>query len=226
MAHIVDSEKKAYLEYGNDFEKQRELEANAIGAILAQAKYLEEHDFANIEKQSGRRLTEDNFESRIKKLNPQLTFIIRNPPDGECAFMEIPPGSQCKVLFQKTPNELKYIASYERRPLLNEFDVVKLRSRIIQRIANTDNENMITSLPKYDTVIGEDGQKEIIFHGLNNLQQEVFEPCGRIVGWRSVLAIAVIKGALELERVEREFDPVDNAAWASKMRGKATDSQI
>ncbi len=227
MAHIVDSEKKAYLDYGNDFDAQREMEANAIGAILAECKYIEEHDFFNMEKQSGRRLTEENFETRVKKLNPQLKFITRNPPDGECDFMEIAHGSQVKVLFQILPNgDLKYISSYERRPLLNEFDVIKLRSRVIQRIANTDKENMITELPKYDIEYDADGHKRYKWRGLNNLQQEVWEPCGRIVGWRSVLAIAVIKGVLELAQVEREFDNVDNATWAQKLHGKSTDSRI
>lgn len=227
MAHVVDSETKEFLDYGKAFEEQRQMEADAIGAILSDCKYIEEHDFMNMEKQSGRKLTEENFESRVKKLNPNITFVTRNPTDGECDYMEIPHGSQVKVVFQKLPNEeLKYLASYERRPLLSEFDVVKLRSRIIQRIANTDRENMITELPKFDVEVTPDGHKKYNWLGLNNLQQQVWEPCGRVIGWRTVLAISIIKGALELEKVEREFDAADNAAWALKTGKKATDFKI
>lgn len=236
MAHTVfDTESIESQLREEALEKQHQIVADEIGAILAEAKYIEENDFINQERQAGRKLTRESFESRVKKLNSHLIFKTRvlgteaeMRLDGlsECQFLLVPNGSSVKTLVWLKGSQEAAIAAYTDLPVLNEFDIVLMKERIISRVTSrTGKDNMITDLPAYDINYTDQGPN-IKFHGLNNLQQRVYEPNGRIVGWRSVLAMAIRLGALNLEATEREFDAANRASWSDKLGKQNLNVQI
>lgn len=228
MPAVFDSESLERQFKETELERQRQIQADEISRILAEAYYIKKGDFTNQERQAGRKLAEDDFEKRVIKLNPNLAFKQRPLSDHECDFVETKRGAWLKTLMWKQPKDLVAIASYEKRAMLNEFDIVLMRAKVIGTIHvdRYSKHNMITDLPKYKVERNFDGTPNVIFEGLNNLQQQTYEPCGRIIGWRSTLARAIAIEALELEAVEREFDPADRATWAQKTGKQALTVEI
>ena len=219
MAHAVfDSESIERQFHEEQAEKQHQIVADELGKILAEAQYIEEGDFVNMERQAGRKLTEEDFERRVTKLNPNLIFKQRPMTNNECDFCEIDRGSWLKTLVWLKNDTEQALVGYQKLPVLNEFDIVKVRAKIVGRILpRNSKQNMITDLPEYKIEHNLDGTPNVIFNGLNNLQQKIYEPCGRIVGWRSTLARAIVLGAINLDAAEREFDSADRETWAAKV---------
>ena len=218
MAHAVFDGASLERQYHEEqAEKQHQIVADELGKILAEAKYIEDGDFINMERQAGRKLSEEEFERRIKKLNLNLVFKQRAMSDNECDFCETERGAWLKTLIWVKNDTEQALVSYQKLPLLNEFDIIKVRAKIVSRVLpRGSKQNMITDLPEYKIERNLDGTPNVIFNGLNNLQQKVYEPCGRIVGWRSTLARCIVLGALNLDQVEREFDSADRDTWAQK----------
>jgi len=219
MPAVFDSESLVRQYQEEQLEKQHQLVADELGKILAEAKYIEDGDFINMERQAGRKLSEEEFERRVKKLNPNLIFKQRPMTDNECDFTEVDRGSWLKTLVWVKNDTEQALVSYQKLPMLNEFDIVKVRTKIVARVnlSRKSRENMITDLPEYHVERNPNGTPNVIFNGINNLQQKVYEPCGRIIGWRSTLARCIVLGALNLEAVEREFDAADRETWAAKV---------
>lgn len=209
-------------------EKQRQLIEDQIKAIRKEALYVQENDFANIENQAGRRLTSEEFERRVKKLNPDIDFITRELTPQQCVGQDMPVGTRLRTMILKRGDDPRIISGYFMAPVLNEFDVIKVRSKIITNAPfdRHSKHNMITDLPRYTIEKNWDGTPNVVFEGLNNLQEEIFEPCGLVRGWRPQLAEAIVKGALTLDAVEREFDGADRATWSHKVGKQSLQIEI
>ncbi len=218
MAAVFDESSllKQYAE--EELERQRQIQFDAVKAIQREANYVEEHDYANMEKQAGRKMSSEEFERRVKKLNQNLLFDMRPLSDHECEFLCAPHGSHLKALRWDRGNERQLLDRYVDMPMLNEFDTIILRPKVITKVSvqRDGPDNMITDLPAYKVEKNWDGTPKVIFDGINNIQEIVHEPCGVLKGWRARLAVAIIAGALTLDEVEREFDSADKDTWALK----------
>lgn len=201
-----------------ELERQRQIQYNAVRAIQREANYVEEHDYANMERQAGRKLSAEDFERRVKKLNPNLMFDMRDLTEHECGFLCCPKGSRLKALRWVRGDERQLLDRYVDAPMLNEFDTIIMRPKIITKVSveRDGPDNMITDLPKYRVEKNWDGTPKVVFDGINNIQEIIHEPCGVVKGWRARLAVAIIAGALTLDEVEREFDSADKDTWAAK----------
>lgn len=206
-------------------EKQHQIVINELRQILAEARIVEDGDFSNIEKQAGRKLSRESFEKSLKKLNPNIHFNRRplgTEPrldyDGlsECQMVNCAPGAFLKTLVWRRNDGDFAVCKYEDCEVLNEFDLLLTKPKVISRVAlnKHSRENMLTDLPDYEIQRNPDGTPNVIFHGINNLQQVVNEPCGRVIGWRSTVARCVCEGLFSLDAAEREFDAADNESWA------------
>lgn len=209
-------------------EAQRQIMVDQIKAIRREALYIQENDFANVGNQAGRRLLPDEFERRVKKLNPDIDFITRELTPQQCTGQEMPVGTLLRTMIWKRGDDPLILSGYFVAPILNEFDIIKVRPKVISRIPFNRNstENMLTDLPEYDIERNFDGTPNVIFRGINNLQETILEPCGLIRGWRPQLAEAIVKGALTLDAVEREFDGADRATWSHKVGKQTLDIEV
>lgn len=218
MAAVFDEASLTRQFAEEELERQRQIQYDAIRAIQREANYVEEHDYANMEKQAGRKLSREDFEKRVQKLNPSLLFDMRDLTDHECDFLCCPKGSKLKALRWDRGNERQLLDRYVDSPMLNEFDTIVLRPKVITKVSVERNgpDNMITDLPNYKVERNWDGTPKVVFDGINNIQEIIHEPCGVVKGWRARLAVAIIAGALTLDEVEREFDSADKDTWALK----------
>lgn len=179
-------------------------------------------DPTNPEKQYGRHLTTEQFESMLRKLSPNFRFehIVR--PDGT-----IHPS--CKRLVYVMPDQsLKYVCVYSTG-LIPEFSIMERRVEevpdiTLKRVTRKDlppvKQNPVIW---YDPQTG-DVQGEIFeFKGDMPWVKKVVVPGRELVrGWRTVLARIVLEGLASVADVERVFGLSDRLGWASAV-GKTQD---
>lgn len=211
---------------GQQREATRQAYLDTYIATNKQRRWAEENDIANIERQSGSRMLIMSLEQRVKKLVPSIVFTVKPLTDSQCDFCCLAHGSTLRsmdVLEQDgshTP-----IIGFQNQPILPEFTIELIRKK---RIPNPHVQNL-SMLDVPDTVLMSDGTEDEPKYKWEKAlpwEIEVTDPCGTIVGWRSILARLVEAKLSTPELIEAEFGSADRASWANLMGKQKFNVQV
>jgi hypothetical protein len=166
----------------------------------------------NAEKQAGKYLTTNEFEMRLRKLNPNL-FV--EPIEG---------NPKCKRLSLKVPEGLLWICtcSVGRIPEYSLFDT-REEEVIDTSLRHVNRKDLPTMKPgnlEYDSDTGDFrgeawvSDPEAVRPGILRVKRPWHE---LVRGWRTVLAHIVQLGINSPEEVERVFGGSDRLSWAARM---------
>lgn len=191
-----------------------------------QRRWAQENKIDDIEHQSGNRMFINIVEEKIKRLVPNAIFRVQFLTDNEARICGQAPGSSLRsldIVHQDGTREA--IIGFQNQAILPEFMVELTRTK---RVPNPYINNLsMKDVP--DTVLLSDGTEDEPKYKWEKClpwETEVTEPCGLLVGWRTLLARLVHKGLTTPVAVEAEFGSADRASWANLMGKSSHNVQI
>lgn len=221
-------------------------EAERIKALrteFLQFRHVDELDAANLEKQSGRRLSRAVLEEKLKKLVPNLVFDTFEPVNSNTlAFAGLKPGQKTRRVFLQHPDgTLEYLsgASFVDAPVIPEWSVIVTR-RVVRKdpsmlrkvrpgkkgLPNETRHIDRKDLPR--TIVTDDGTgvEHVAFDGLLPHERYVNEPVAHHPGWRSVGFVLIVRGLCSVERFELEFGAGNREGWAVRLGKQRATRQL
>ena len=244
MSHSVhDSASKDRQRIWGRIEQHRDSLKVGLEAAKRTSIFIQENDIANLEKQSGQRLSIVDFESRVQKLCPSILFRTNPLTDDQARLLNLQPGATTRRMLQVMPDgKMKDLAGFQNQAMLPEFTVVLVRQKRVPvdtgsykhiraadgswvKIPYVDGKD----IPKYTETKAEDGSRKFVFdksEGPGPGFEMWNEPAGTLVGWRSLLARLVGYHLLTPDQVEREFGTSSRASWAVRMGKRDIDLPI
>ncbi len=229
---VFDTESLARQARGDAREQYQEGVAVAAQAALETSKAVDERDYNNFEKQAGHQLSVSEFETRLKKLDPSFLFDTNHLSDSQAAFLHLAPGSTTRRVWRRLPSGApEYLAAYMDQALLPERTVMLTRPKRVP-VPIEDHKLMKVAgewvkvpnisaldMPPVKQIGAEPDGKPVYEWGAGPRPGQVIakEPCGMIVGWRTVLAQLRGRKVLTADQIEREFGVDDSHIWAVRM---------
>lgn len=209
---------------GDEKEKYRQGLLDRVDAAKATIRYLDVNNMTSFEHQAGKQMQIEEFETKIKRLVPDIVFVTDTPPTWKCDWLHLPRGTKLRAAGRVLPDgSSEILLSFIQRPLLPEFTVILTHK--VQHPTLLANVNAL-DFPKAERVEQPDGTFKWEFAGPTPLDNWIDEPCGTIPGWRSALVLLVAKGLTNPTAVARVFGDADRASWAVRLGRRQIDIQV
>lgn len=188
-------------------QKQKVLDYALLTERFA-VKVKSEDDTSIYEKQLGSKLTPAEFETKLKKINPNFIFRSFNNKKGELI------RGLCLPV-------VPYADAYSV-DIIPEFSVLTLKREVVQDPSALRADFVLNrkDLPKGKWVQYDNGDGTItagwefesdVFPGMKVQNTQWHE---KIRGWRTLLSRMIIRGILNVTEVEKEFGAADRKSWA------------
>lgn len=196
-------------------EAHREILKLSVDAIKQTERYILENDFANFEKQQGKTLTADLWETKAKKLVPSLYFCTKIMTAEERKVLGLAEGQNCRMMGFVAPDGWQYISSYPDLAVRPEWTLVPVTK---ERVAGTQQHFSAKDFPESRW---DEEKQEYVFDEDTPVDSYAMVPGVPLPGWRTDLAKLVGAGLTTPDAVEKEFGAADNATWSLRL-GKQT----